>query len=395
MTRSILASALFACTLSGQVDVTVSRQLMPGATEALFTVDATAVSSTGLPQVAAMLEPVGVRAEHLQRATFQQGASIPVLGQTEPATVTYSFELRVPAARLESLSAEMDRIFREPPAPLTRFNFSARLIPGIAALERARLAALPALFEEARAKAEAALTAAGQSPGAILAMQDEISANYDASATARLSLRMARLTPASGSSSLGRSVAAVSSRPLAVPFDVAAISIRTTTGLEESLRKLAPLGITAANLSSQSSNLFSGRVLIGPSGPSSALSVNSSFEVTRPAAELPRFIEALAKLGIDFSASFEYSNALRAREQEKALPGLLAEARGKAEPLARLLNLALGNPRFMRDGESARTTTFVGVPASRWFLLGFENSFSFGFSQAQPPITLGVEFAVD
>ena len=196
MIRPISAIALFALTLSAQVDVTVSRQLMPGATEALFTVDATAPSSTGLPQVAALLEPVGVRAEHLQRAvTFQESVSIPVLGQTEPATVTYSFELRVPAGRLESLSAEMDRVFRKPPAPLTRFYFSARLLPGIAALQAARLAVLPALFEEARAKAEAALTAAGQSPGPILAMQDEISANYDASATARLSLRMARLAP--------------------------------------------------------------------------------------------------------------------------------------------------------------------------------------------------------
>ena len=94
MTRPILATALFALTLSGQVDVTVSRQLMPGATEALFTVDATAPASTGLPQVAAVLEPVGVRAEHLQRvAVFQQGVSIPILGQSEPATITYSFEL--------------------------------------------------------------------------------------------------------------------------------------------------------------------------------------------------------------------------------------------------------------------------------------------------------------
>ena len=390
--RAMLATAVFALTLSGQVDVTVSRQLIPGATEALFTVDATAPASAGLPQVAALLEAVGVRAEHLQRATFQQGLSNLLLGEGGAATVTYSFELRVPAGRLESLSAEMDRIFSEPPAPLTRFYFSARLLPDVAALQAARLGALPALFEEARAKAEAVLAAAGQGPGPILAMQDEISANYDASATAKLSLRMARLAPASGAS-FGRSVAAVASRPLTVPFDVAAISISTGTGLEESLRKLAPLGVTAANLSSQSSNSFIGRRL---DGSTNGLSVTTSFEVTRPAAELPRFIEALAKLGVEFSASLEYSSALRAREQEKALPGLLAEARSKAEPLARLLNLPLGNPRFMRDGLSARTTAFVAAASfAGGFLLGFDNSLSFGFSQAQSPITLGVEFAVD
>ena len=54
--RAMLATAVFALTLSGQVDVTVSRQLIPGATEALFTVDATAPASAGLPQVAALLE---------------------------------------------------------------------------------------------------------------------------------------------------------------------------------------------------------------------------------------------------------------------------------------------------------------------------------------------------
>ena len=108
--RAMLATAVFALTLSGQVDVTVSRQLIPGATEALFTVDATAPASTGLPQVAALLEAVGVRAEHLQRATFQRGLSNLLLGEGGAATVTYSFELRVPAGRLESLSAEMDRI---------------------------------------------------------------------------------------------------------------------------------------------------------------------------------------------------------------------------------------------------------------------------------------------
>ncbi len=385
MIRPILATALFALTLSGQVDVTVSRQLMPGATEAMFTVDATAPASTGLPQVAAVLEPVGVRAQHLQRvAVFQQGVSIPILGQSEPATITYSFELRVPAARLEGLSAEMDRIFGKPPAPLTRFYFSARLLPGVAALQAARLAALPALFEEARAKAEAALAVAGQSPGPILAMQDEISANDDASATAKLSLRMARLAPASGAS-FGRSVSAVSSRPLTVPFDVAAISISTRVGLEESLRKLAPLGVTAANLSSQSSSTFSGRRLVD-----SDLYITTSFELTRPAAELPRFIDAAAKLGVGFSASLEHSGALRAREQEKALPGLLAEARSKAEPLARLLNLPLGSPRFMRDREPVRSSGNDGVFYAD-FLLG---SFSF-VRTPELAIALGVEFAVD
>ncbi len=378
--RAMLATAVFALTLSGQVDVTVSRQVMPGATEALFTVDATApAASAGLPQVAAVLEPVGVRAEHLQRAAFQAETSNSAFGPAQPATVTYSFELRVPAARLESLSAEMDRIFGKPPAPLTRFYFSARLLPGVAALQAARLAALPALFEEARAKAEAALAAAGQSPGPILAMQDEISANGDASATAKLSLRMARLAPASGAS-FGRIVAAVSSRPLTVPFDVAAISISTGVGLEESLRKLAPLGVTAANLSSQSSGAFY-----------SDLYISTSFELTRPAAELPRFIDAAAKLGVAFSASLEHSGALRAREQEKALPGLLAEARSKAEPLARLLNLPLGSPRFMRDREPIRSSGNDGVFYAD-LLLG---SISFVRTPELAPIALGVEFAVD
>ncbi len=98
--RPILATALFALTLHGQVDVTVSRQLMPGATEALFTVDATAVSSTGLPQVAALLEPVGVRAEHLRRAAFQQAVSNILFGLADTATATC--------------------IFRKPPPPLTQ-----------------------------------------------------------------------------------------------------------------------------------------------------------------------------------------------------------------------------------------------------------------------------------
>ena len=387
MLRSILTIALFALTLSAQVDVAVSRQVAPGATEALFTVEATAVSTTGLPQVAAALEPVGLRAEHLRSAVFQRGFPSSGTGQTRPATVSYSFELRVPAARFEGLSAEMDRIFGKPPAPLTRFTFSGRLTPGVAALEAARLAALPALFEEARAKAEAAFAAAGQSPGPILALQDEISASYDASATAKLSLRMARSAPASGAS-FGRSVVAVVSRPLTVPFDVAVISITTAAGIEAALGKLASLGVTAANLSSQSSSLFG-------SFSNSGLSVSTSFQLARPAAELPRFIDALAKLDVDFSASLEHSSALLAREQQKALPALLAEARSKAEPLARLLNLPLGSPRLMRDWDSARSMPIEGVSPAAFVGSFFLGAVSFGRTEELTPIALTVEFAVD
>ena len=387
--RPILTIALLVSTLSAQVDVTVSRQLAPGATEALFTVEATAVSSTGLQQVAAALEPVGLRAEHLRSAVFQQGIPISVAGQTGPATVSYSFELRVPAARFEGVSAEMDRIFGKPPAPLTRFTFSGRLTPGVAALETARLALLPALFEEARAKAEAALTAAGQSPGPILALQDEISANYDASATAKLSLRMARSAPVS-SASFGRSVVAVVSRPLLVPFDVAVIRITTAAGIEEALGKLASLGITAANLSSQSSSLF-GNFGFSNSG----LNINTIFELTRPAAELPQTIEALAKLGVDFSASLDYSSALLAREREKALPALLADARSKAQPLAGLLNLPLGSPRLMRDGESTRSMPIEGVSTTAFFGDFVLGAVSFDRTNELAPLALTVEFAVD
>ena len=395
--RALAPSILLAWRLAAQappngvVDVSVSRTILPGASEALFTVDAAAPSSNGVFQVTALLEPVGVRAEHLRRAAFQREGLL-AGGAAATAIVTYSFELRVPASRLEALSLEMDRLFHKPPAPLTRFSFGARLLASAAELEKARMELLPVLFEEARAKAEATLAAAGQTPGPVLALFDQIDATgYDASATAKLWLRMGRAAPGPSG---GRSVAAMAARAITAPFDNAVASLATNAGAEQSIRALSPLGITAANLVSQSSSLNAG--LFG-----SNLTPRTSFEVTMPAGELPRFIDAFAKLeregrgiGFDFYALLAHSGALRDRERTQALPVLLAEARRRAEPLARLLNLPLGGPRLIVDEEfAAPGTEFFAAAGFSSFLLGLPGPVV--SSSNTRPITLSVEFAVD
>ena len=70
---------------NGYVEVTVSRQLQPGASEAVFDVNADVPASTGLAQVAAKLEAVGVRAEHLTRADSTFRFPVLRLGVAEPA----------------------------------------------------------------------------------------------------------------------------------------------------------------------------------------------------------------------------------------------------------------------------------------------------------------------
>jgi uncharacterized protein YggE len=396
--RLVSVLAIFCAALVGRAntDVTVTREVSAGSSEAWFTVDATAAATTGVPQAVTALEAVGVRIEHLRSAYYQQGRALPLLGNTEPATVTYSFELRVPAARLEALSLEMDRLFRKPAPPITSFQFSARLVTSSAGLEAARLAVLPSLFEEARAKAEAMLSAAGQTPGPVLALQDAISATYDASATAKLSLRMARLNPAAAAvgQPLGRGVTVGVTRAIAAPFDSAVITLGTEAGVEQSLKLLAPLGVTAANLTSRTVNLLTGNPFF-----ESRLVSFSQFELVKPAEELPRFVDAFNKLmaatapengGASFWASLGYSAALIARERDKALPALLAEARRKAEPLARLLTLPLGNPRAIQDDGSALQPAvlvngnFLGRTAFPQFLL-----------ESGPGISMVVEFALE
>ena len=377
------------------VEVAVEREVAVTSLEGFFSITATAPASAGIAQVAAALEPVGVRAEHLRGVYYEEGRTFLLPGGVEPTTVSYSFEVRVPAARLEPLAVQMAVLYAQPPAPLSRFSFSTRLAPSVPGLDAARLAALPALFEEARAKAEATIAAAGQAPGLIVAMEDEVTSN-GTSAIVGLSLRMARVTPAiAGVASLGRGVTAVTARPMSGPFDVAVIGITVRSGLGAALRLLTPLGVTAANLPSQSSSVTDGLQFGG-----TRLSSLTYFSVTKPVAELPRFIDALVKPARDasgsvgFSASLDYSAEVRAHEREKAIQGLLAEARRKAEPLARLLNLPLGNPRSIVDSQSR-----TGLNRSTGFAAFVLDLGYFGFPAASSilgsDLGLTVEFAVD
>ena len=377
------------------VEVTVKREVAVAVLEGVFSISATAPASAGIAQVAAALEPVGVRAEHLRSLYYTEGRTFLVPGSagTEPTTASYSFEIRVPAGRLEPLAVEMARLYARPPAPLYGFRFSTRLAPSAAGLEAARLAALPLLFEEARAKAEAAMAASGQTPGLIVGMQDEISSN-DASAIVRLSLRMARVTPAvAGIPSLRRSVTVTAARPVSGPFDVAIVSVNIRAGLDTALRLLGPLGVTAANLSSQTSNLTSGPQFGGTQ-------LSTYFSVTKPVADLPRFTELLVKLAREapgsagFSASLDYSTKLRASERERAIPALLEEARRKAEPLAKLLNLPLGSPRSIVDSRSLTGSNRSLGFATSILGLGYFG-FSPDFSVLGSDLELTVEFAVD
>lgn len=374
--------------LTGYVDVSVSRTVNAGETEAVFSVTASAPPSVGLAQVAARLEGVGVRAEHLQQVTYSQG----LYAFERAASVTYSFELRVPGTRLEALSVAMDNLFSQPPAPLTSFRFSASLNPSAAAIESARLSVLPALFEEARSKAEASFAAAGQTAGPVLSISDRASAGSGMSVSVELTLRVAR----SGAQASGRSVSATVTRPLTVPFDVASISVGTNTEMAEALLLLAPLGITAADLSSQTSSLTAGgSILFSPA----ALGFGTNFSVTRPAGEFPRFLDAFSKiaaqsdskLGLSLNASLTRSDRVRASEREQAMPALLAEARLRAEPLARLLHLPLGLPRTIMDAQS-RSSVYA-IYAS--FLLGYVSTPPGDFSSSSGDPSLIVEFAVD
>ena len=372
MTRQLLIVFFFLLSLfeargqaqaarDGTVEVTVTRRLEAAALEAFVVVDASAPISSSAAQVAGALAPVGIRLEHLRRIRIERPFSYSETPQ--PLVIQYAFEMAAPAARMESLTLEIARLAKAAPAPLIGIVYSAGLTPTPAALESARLAALPDAFAEARANAEATLTEAGQTPGPIVAIQDVVSSGYlGTAATLRLSLRMAKQSPGPYPA---RSVSTIVTREVTAAFDMAVVHISVGLDREKALQLLAPFGVTAAHLNSSQSALYA--VRFGVEGESHATRAQTQFSYIIAAAATPRLVESLNKtsaetqkeIGLVFSVWIGHSSELLERERRKSIAGLLSEARLQAEPLAKLLALPLGAPRTINNLGSG-TAPFAG-----------------------------------
>ncbi len=390
LTTLFPAGAHAQATRNDTVEVTVTRRLEAAALEAFVVVDASAPVSSSAAQVAGALAPVGIRLEHLRRIRIERPFSYSETPQ--PLVIQYAFEMAEPAARMESLTLEIARLAKAAPAPLIGIVYSAGLAPTPAALESARLAALPDAFAEARANAEATLTEAGQTPGPIVAIQDVMTGGYFGTvATLTLSLRMARQSPGPYPA---RSVSTTVTREVTAAFDIAVVYVGVGLEREKALQLVAPFGVTAAHLNSSQSTLYA--VRLSAEEESHATRAQTQFSYIIPAPTVPRLVESLNKIsaetqkesGLVFSVWIGHSSELLERERRKSIAGLLSEARLQAEPLAKLLALPLGAPRTINNLGSG-TAPFAGYLTTALYFASQER-------RLFPSYTgLAVEFAAE
>lgn len=393
----LFAAGIAAQPRGGVVEVAASRTVTPPLGQMRFTINVQTGPSVTIAAVVNALQGLGLTAEeHLVRTSASPAFefSFPP-SERSFAQIRHEFQIAVPAARAESLIADLAGYSRTPPRPVTGLSFSALGEPAAVVSDEARSRLLPELFQEAQRDAERQLAAAGQSPGPIVFLSDAVSSEAGSTAvTFTLYLRMAAL---GGAPAPSRSVAAVlRERKQPGPFDVAelrlSLQLKQDQTRADALTLAKPLGLSDSELIGQTFEHASdfGSLL------TARLPRTFDFAADRPAAELNSLLTRIAAVQADlpagtslsFSVELSHSPAALDRDAQRASPRLLAAARTRAEALAALLNSPLRLPRLMK------TSSGPAASDSVVFLLGSSQLFGATYSSREWNLLL-VEFGLD